>query len=92
MSKTPKQIRLQILNHLWSNFRRKPEFEEFCIQNDLALALAHASSEGIIETNDDVQIYADDAWDDLLIFLDVEDDGFDNLSEMFRRSPTFFFL
>lgn len=79
---TPFLIRCDILADLWINYRNDEMFTDFIEYNDLGLPLAYAVSNDIVESNDRVEGYIDETFEQLLSSLGIEDDRFSDLQEM----------
>lgn len=82
MDTTPFSKRCEILSELWMNHKDEETFEEFIEYNDLGLPMAHLIDEKLVEPTRQGQIYIDETFDLLLNVLDIEDEGYDSLSEM----------
>jgi hypothetical protein len=72
-----------ILSDLWLEYREDTEFEDYIKYNDLSLPLAYAVDKQIIEVTDRVKTFVDEGFAMLLDLLSVEDDGFENLDDLF---------
>lgn len=75
-----------ILSELWLEYREDPEFEDYIKYNDLALPLAYAITNQIIEVSDRVKSFVDEGFALLLDLLSVEDDNFQSLDDLFAGS------
>lgn len=75
-----------ILADLWQNNAEDEELEEFFEHYDLGLPLAYAVSEGIVESTEKAQKFIEDTFAGLLTKLEIEDEGFDSLDELFEFS------
>lgn len=73
----------QILNQLWSNYRYDEDFEDFVEYNDLGLPLAAMIDEEIVDPTPRAEIYVDETWDLLIAALDIEEQDYNSLDEMF---------
>ena len=73
-----------ILADLWMNYRDDENFQDFIEYNDLGLPLAYLISANIVESNDYGNRFVEEAFDLLLVGLDVEDTGFETLDELFE--------
>jgi hypothetical protein len=71
-----------ILAELWLNYRDDPDFIDFIEYNDLGLPLAYAVDSSIIESNDKVAVFINEAWDLFLSGLEATDTGFESLDEL----------
>lgn len=82
-NRTPLMARCEILEDLWMNYRNDQNFEDYIEYNDLALPLAYAVANGLIEINEKIEPFINEAWDLLLKGFDIEDTGnFENLDEL----------
>lgn len=79
---TPFSNQASILAELWMNHRGDEEFRDFIEYNDLGLPLAYAIAENIVKSTDMAQRFIEETFDVLLAGLDVEDTGFDSLSDL----------
>lgn len=86
MAETSFTKRCEILEDLWMTYRNDEDFTDFMEYNDLALPLAYAVANGLIESNDSVKGFINEAWDLLLKGFDIEDSGFDNLDELLNSA------
>jgi len=71
-----------ILAELWLDYRNEEDFEDFVEYNDLGLPLAFAIAQDIIEVTPRAEIYVNEAFELLLAAIDIEDTGFDTLSDI----------
>lgn len=78
-----------ILSDIWLNYRDDAEFEEFIKYNDLGLPLAYAIGESIVKPTNEAKQFIEEAWDLLLSALEIEDEEFESLEEMFGKSTPF---
>jgi hypothetical protein len=76
----------EILGELWINYRGDDGFQEFIDYNDLALPFAFSISEGLIQPQETMVSFINDAWDMLLSALDIEDLGYTTLQEILEES------
>jgi hypothetical protein len=76
----------EILGELWINYRGDDGFQEFIDYNDLALPFAFSISEGLIQPQETMVSFINDAWDMLLSALDIEDLGYTTLQEILEQS------
>ena len=81
-SKTPLSDRCDILAELWMQYKHNPEFLDFISYNDLGLPLAYAVSHGIVEINDQLEMFINETWSLLLDALSIEDTGFETLEDV----------
>ena len=73
----------EILNQLWANYRFDKEFEDFIEYNDLGLPLAAMIAEEIVDSTPRAEIYVNETFDLLLAALDIEEQDYNSLDEMF---------
>ena len=83
---TPYSNQASILAELWMNHRGDEEFQDFIEYNDLGLPLAYAIAENIVKSTEMAQRFIEETFDVLLAGLDVEDTGFDTLSDLLGTS------
>jgi hypothetical protein len=76
----------EILGELWINYRGDDGFQEFIDYNDLALPFAFSISEGLIQPQETMVSFINDAWDMLLSALEIEDLGYTTLQEILEQS------
>lgn len=79
---TPLSDRCDILAELWMQYKHNPEFLDFISYNDLGLPLAYAVSHGIVEINDQLEMFINETWSLLLDALSIEDTGFETLEDV----------
>lgn len=79
---TPFSSKAEILSDLWMEYRTDIEFKDFIDYCDLALPLAYAITNGIIESTPLAEQYIEESWDLLLKGLELEDTGFDTLLDL----------
>ena len=86
---TPFEQRCEILSTLWMEHRDSETFGEFIEYNDIGLPMAHYIAEKLVEPTKSGEIYIDETFDLFLTLLGLEDEGFENLDEMFEiwRNP-----
>lgn len=78
--------KIEILSDLWINYRGDDGFQDFIDYNDLALPFAFSISEGLIQPQEAMTSFINDAWDMLLSALDVEDLEYTSLQEVLETS------
>lgn len=71
-----------ILGELYSQYRNEPDFREFIEFNDLGLPLAYFTRDNLCEPSDDGVRYIMETWELFLKSLDVEDTGFETLTDL----------
>jgi hypothetical protein len=64
------------------NHRGDEEFRDFIEYNDLGLPLAYAIAENVISVSDKARLFVEETFDVFLAGLEIEDTGFDSLSEV----------
>jgi hypothetical protein len=77
--------RALILGQLWVNFKTDDEWSDFMEYNDLGLPLAFAFAEGIINHTPTLEQYINETWDLFIEALDIEDEGFARLEDIFTE-------
>ena len=83
MSMTTQENKADILAELWLNYRHDQNFEDFVQYNDIGLPIAYAISNGIVKATDIADKFINETFDLLLASLEVEDQGFENLDDIF---------
>lgn len=73
----------EILNQLWSNYRHDEDFEDFIEYNDIGLPLASFIDEGLVDMTPRAQIYIDETFDLLVAALDIDEQDYESLDQMF---------
>ena len=74
--------KLSILSELWLDYRDDEEFTDFIEYNDLGLPLAYAISTKIVEITPSAEKFIGETFDLLLAALDLEDTGYEDLTEV----------
>lgn len=77
--------KVEILGQFYQNYRDDENLADFFEFNDLGLPLAYFASEGLCDISEDGISYISETWDLLLAALEVEDEGFDNLDQIFDK-------
>lgn len=80
---TPYSNRIDILGELWIDYSGATMFEDFVSYNDLGLPLAYALSTEIVESTPKAEMFINETFDLLLATLEVEDTGWDSLTDIF---------
>ena len=75
-----------ILSELWLEYRNDDEFEDYIKYNDLALPLAYAISNKIVDKTDSLTNFVNEGFTMLLDLLSVEDDNFQSLDDLFSQA------
>ena len=85
MRTTDFDSRALILGQLWVNFKTDDEWSDFMVYNDLGLPLAFAFAEGIVNHTPTLEQYINETWDLFIEGLDIEDEGFARLEDIFTE-------
>jgi hypothetical protein len=83
MSTTTQESKADILSELWLGYKNDQNFEDFFAYNDLGLPLAYAISNGIVKATDMSNKFIDETFSLLLASLEIEDEGYDGLDDIF---------
>ena len=83
MSTTTQESKADILSELWLGYKNDQNFEDFFSYNDLGLPLAYAISNGIVKATDTANKFIDETFNLLLASLEIEDEGYDGLDDIF---------
>lgn len=81
---TAAENKIAILAELWIDYRHDEEFEDFVDYNDLGLPLAYAIDAGIVTSTPLAVTFVEETFDLLLDALDVKDNGFECLADIFE--------
>lgn len=82
-TKTPFEIKCEILGELWMDYRESEEFKDFIEFNDLGLPLAYATAQGMIDPQTIGKQMIEDSFKILLAGLEYEDDlGWETLTDL----------
>ena len=85
MTDFSKQV--EILGQLHIQYRDDDvELKDFMEFNDIGLPLAYLASEGLCDISDDGKKYVAETWELFLISIGVQDVGFEDLHDVFRRA------
>lgn len=87
MSETTSESKADILSELWLGYKSDPNFEDFFSYNDLGLPLAYAVANGIVKPTEMSNRFIDETFALLLASLEVEDEGFSDLDDIFISAP-----
>ena len=82
MPRTTFDNKALILGQLWINFKSEDEWIDFFVYNDLGLPLAFAYAEGVINHTPTLEQYINETWDLFIEGLDVDDTGYETISEL----------
>ncbi len=84
---TPFSTRVEILAQLWQDYRQDEEFTDFVEYNDLGLPLSYAIANEIVKSTDIAEQFVNETFELLLSALDVEDDDYQDLADLFAGIP-----
>jgi hypothetical protein len=87
MSETTLENKASILAELWMTYRDDENFTDFISYNDIGLPLAYVVSSGIVKTTEMANKFIDETFSLLLASLEVEDEGFEELDDVFLQAP-----
>ena len=76
----------EILADVWMEYRDDEAFAEIIEFADLGFPLAYAIHNGMVESTEIAEGFILDTFDLLLKFLMIEDEGFDNINDLFSRA------
>ena len=88
MEQTTYSSKCEILAELWTDYRDDEEFTDFIDYNDLGLPLAYAIANGIVESNTIAEGFVQESFRLLILGLEIEDTGFENLSDILLPQAT----
>lgn len=71
-----------ILSDLWLNYREDEELSEMFSYFDLAFPLAFSEVEGASKMTELGKTLIDECWEQLLVALGKDDEGFESLADM----------
>ena len=77
--------KVEILGEFYQNYRDDEDLQDFIEFNDLGLPLAYLASEGLCSISDDGSKYINETWSLLLVALEIEDEGFESLNQIFVK-------
>lgn len=84
--KTTPEYQASILADLWMQYKGDKEFEDFFEYNDLGLPLSYAISANLVEPTPKSGMFIAETWELLLSSLELEDEGFESLEDVFIAS------
>ena len=87
MSETTLESKADILSELWLGYKNDQNFEDFFDYNDLGLPLAYAIANGIVKATEVSNRFINETFMLLLASLEVEDEGFSTLDDIFISAP-----
>jgi hypothetical protein len=76
---------LSILGEFYQNYKDDVDLADFIDFNDLGLPLAYFASEGLCQVSDDGMRYIAETWDLFLVALEIKDEGFESLNQIFTK-------
>jgi len=76
-----------ILSELWLGYKNDQNFEDFFSYNDLGLPLAYAVANNIVKATEVSNKFVNETFELLLASLEVEDEGFSELDDIFISAP-----
>jgi hypothetical protein len=79
---TSLENKINVLAELWLDYREDENLQDFLEYNDIGLPLAYFISSQIVEISPRSEIYIDETFHLLLKSLELEDTGFNNLTEV----------
>lgn len=77
--------KVEILGEFYQNYKDDEALEDFIEFNDLGLPLAYLASENLCNITEDGMLYISETWDLFLAALEIKDEGFDNLNQIFDK-------
>jgi hypothetical protein len=69
------------------NYRDDENFDDFISYNDIGLPLAYVLSTGIVKPTEMANRFINETFELLLASLEVEDQGFEDLDDIFILAP-----
>lgn len=87
MSETTLENKALILSELWLGYKNDQNFEDFFSYNDLGLPLAYAVANNIVKATEVSNKFVNETFELLLASLEVEDEGFSELDDIFISAP-----
>ena len=87
MSETTLESKADILSELWLGYKNDQNFEDFFNYNDLGLPVAYAVANGIVKGTEVSNRFINETFMLLLASLEVEDEGFSTLDDIFISAP-----
>lgn len=85
-NETTFENKLNILSQLWLDYRDDEEFADFIEYNDIGLPLSYIIAEGIANKTERSVQYINETFDLLLASLEIEDEGFESLNDLFETT------
>jgi hypothetical protein len=87
MSETTLENKANILSELWLGYKQDDNFEDFFAYNDLGLPLAYCVASGIVKGTELSDKFISETFTLLLASVEVEDEGFESLDDIFMIAP-----
>jgi hypothetical protein len=87
MSETTSENKASILSELWMSYRDDENFSDFVSYNDIGLPLAYVIATGIVKPTEMADRFINETFELLLASLEVEDEGFEDLDDIFILAP-----
>jgi hypothetical protein len=75
----------KILKEAFVDYNNDERFDDFILENDLGLPLAYLIVNGVVESTPKAEKFIEMSFTDLLELLDVEDTGFNSLSDIIKK-------
>ena len=76
----------EILSDLYTNYKDEEDFADFIEFNDIGLPLAYFQHEGLSKITPDGERYIAETWQLFLVSLNLQDEGFESLDEVFAAA------
>ena len=84
---TPYSKKCEILSTFWLNYRDQEGFEDFIEYNDLALPLAFAITENIVQSTQVAEVYVLEGWELLCGALGLDAKlNYESIDDMFLEA------
>lgn len=83
---TTPENKMIILADLWIQYRDSDEFRDFIEYNDIALPLAFMLTSGLAKETSESMKFIDETFDLLLTSLNIEDQGYESIEDIFGFS------
>ena len=87
-TETPFETKCGILSELWMDYRDDVNFDDLFNYGDLGFPIAYAIENGIVEETDKARAFIDELFDLLVSSMGLEDEGFEDLDDIFLSSET----
>lgn len=86
MTATSYENKVDILADLWTNYREEEAFADMFAYGDISFPLAFMLKAGIVDTTERAEGFINEAFDILLDVVGLDDEGFDNLDDLFAST------